>query len=147
MSWNKIEIIRNSRAYRKARELMTATIESPKQLLKLVASAQAKVGNGKNSGRLSNVMESTKAAIRLVKAYAVGEYRDVSFESLALIVSSIIYLVMPIDLIPDFILALGFADDAALLAWTFRAVAEDIERFIQWEELSEMPDTSDQRAD
>jgi uncharacterized membrane protein YkvA (DUF1232 family) len=147
MSWNKTEIVRNSRAYKKARELVTTTVENPKQLLKLIANAQSKAEKSNASGRLSAVMESTKAAIRLLKAYAIGEYRDVSFESLALIVSSIIYFVMPIDLIPDFIVALGFTDDAALLAWTFRSVAEDIERFIGWEQQSDLPDATDHEVD
>ena len=147
MSWNKTDMVRNSRAYKKARELVTATIESPKQLLKLIASAQSKANKNNASGRLSGVMESIRAAIRLLKAYAVDEYRDVSFESLALIVSSIIYFVMPIDVIPDFIVALGFTDDAALLAWTFRSVAEDIERFIQWEHQSDLPDATIRELD
>jgi len=142
MSWNKTEIVRNSRAYKKARKLVAATIENPKQLLKLITSAQAKTDTSYTSGSLSGVMESTKAAMRLVKAYAVGQYRDVSLESLALIVSSIIYFVMPIDLIPDFIIAFGFTDDAALLAWTFRSVADDIERFIRWEMQSDVLDTN-----
>ena len=147
MAWNKSEIVRNSRAYKKAHALVAATIKSPKQLLKLVSNAQTKISKGKNSGRLAAVMESTSAAIRLVKAYALGEYRKVSFESLALIVSSIIYLVMPIDVIPDFIIALGFTDDAALLAWTFSSVAQDIERFIEWEKQGDVLDTNSEADD
>ena len=52
---------------------------------------------------------------------------------MALIVASIIYFVMPFDAVPDFIVGLGLLDDVALLAWTFRSVAQDIEAFIGWE--------------
>ena len=86
-----------------------------------------------DGGKLAEVLGSTRAAFRLLKAYAGGEYRDISLKSLTLIVSSIIYFVMPIDVLPDFILALGLTDDAALLVWTFQSVSEDIERFIKWE--------------
>ena len=50
-----------------------------------------------------------------------------------MIVASLIYFVSPIDLIPDFILGLGFIDDATVLAWTIRACAADLAAFIAWE--------------
>jgi uncharacterized membrane protein YkvA (DUF1232 family) len=82
---------------------------------------------------LASVATSIAAAFRLLNAYAKGQYRDISFESLALIVASIIYFVMPIDVIPDFIVAMGFVDDALLLSWTFKAVVSDIEKILAWE--------------
>lgn len=123
-----------SKAYRKAMYLVRETIKSPKRLFDLVASGQAKVSND-SFGRLSAIKQSIATAFRLIKSYAAGEWRDISLESFMLIVASIIYFVMPIDGIPDFILSLGYLDDAALLAWTFRSVADDIERFRQWEAI------------
>jgi uncharacterized membrane protein YkvA (DUF1232 family) len=122
----------NSWAYRKAKKLVSETIKSPKRLFDLVASGQNKVASDA-SGRLLEIKESISTAFRLIKSYAAGEWRDISVESFMLIVTSIIYLVMPIDAIPDFLLSLGFLDDAALLVWTFRSVADDFERFRLWE--------------
>ena len=134
MSYSKPNWLLRSRAYKKALDLVTATIRSPERLLELVSSAQLKaVGKEK----LAGLLEPIGASFRLLKAYAKGEYRDISLESLALIVASIIYFVMPIDVIPDFIIALGFTDDAALLAWTFKSVAADIEKFLEWEKEEE----------
>ena len=101
-------------------------------MLDLVSKAQSKAGQDRG-GKLAGVFDSISSSFRLLKAYAGGEYRQISLESMVLIVTSIIYFVMPIDVVPDFILALGFVDDAALLAWTFRTVAGDIEEFIEWE--------------
>ena len=147
MNDKKLTWLLNSRAYQKASRLVSATINSPQQLLKLVENAQAKLLRN-NDGKLADVIESTRAAFRLLKAYAAGDYRDISLKSLTLIVASIIYFVMPIDVVPDFILALGLADDAALLAWTFKSVAEDFSRFIEWEKAStqvdDEPDISEQ---
>src|SRR5690349_4387106 len=33
------------------------------------------------------------------------------------------YLALPVDLVPDFIPVLGYADDAIVVAWTLRSVA------------------------
>lgn len=38
------------------------------------------------------------------------------------IVGALAYFVLPIDLIPDFIMGVGFADDAAVIATAFKAV-------------------------
>jgi uncharacterized membrane protein YkvA (DUF1232 family) len=132
MNDKKLKWLLNSRAYQKASKLVSATISSPQQLLKLVDNAQAKISSNDGS-KLAEVLESARAAFRLLKAYAGGQYRDISPKSLTLIVASIIYFVMPIDVLPDFILGFGLTDDAALLAWTFRSVVEDVERFIKWE--------------
>lgn len=122
----------SSRAYRKAKAVVRDIINSPKRLLELVASARTKVQDD-SFGRLSEVKDSISTVFRLLSAYASGRWRDISLESLMLIVASIVYLVMPIDGIPDFLLSLGFVDDAALLAWTFRSVADDFDRFKLWE--------------
>lgn len=123
--------VRRSWAYQKAQQLVDQTLGQQGGLLSLIT----KVGllNSKNLGSLRELKGSLQATLRLLRSYAAGDYRDISKQSLALIVTSLIYLVMPFDAVPDFILALGFADDAALLAWTLRAVHADIQRFQQWE--------------
>lgn len=70
---------------------------------------------------------------RLIKAYAVGSYRDLSFKNLILIVAAILYFVNPFDLVPDLIPVTGLADDFAILLWIFKTVGAEIEKFIIWE--------------
>ena len=118
-------------AYLKASDLVKATIASPDKLAELAAKASTLASN--KAGALSDVAESLKTALRLVRSYAAREYRDISLQSLGLIVASIIYLVMPIDVLPDFVVGLGLTDDAALLAWTFRSVKDELRRFGAWE--------------
>jgi len=50
-----------------------------------------------------------------------------------MIIASIIYFVMPADLIPDLIAGVGYLDDASLLAWTISSFASDIDKFEEWE--------------
>jgi len=138
MSEKKPNWLLRSRAYTKALNLVNGITASPGRLLDLVSQAQGKFSAGRG-GKLGEMIESVSAAFRLVKAYAAGTYREISLESLGLIVASIIYFVMPLDVLPDFILGLGLTDDAALFAWTLRAVASDLERFMQWEASQDEP--------
>ena len=121
----------NSWAYRKARTLVDATVSSPEKLLGLVSKAANFATS--NSASLAKVADSLKTALRLLSHYASGDYRDISLQSLGLLVASIIYLIMPLDAMPDFIIGLGLTDDAALLAWTLRSIMDDLERYTIWE--------------
>ncbi|HEX5370133.1 MAG TPA: YkvA family protein [Dehalococcoidia bacterium] len=85
------------------------------------------------SGPLDKILDDVAALVRLVVAYARGTYRDVSGQSMTLILAGLIYLASPVDLIPDFIPVAGFTDDAAVLALIIRTVHGELEAFMNWE--------------
>ncbi len=124
-----------SRFYGRSRSKAADYLHNRDKLNGLIDKASIKA-NGKK-GRLRDVWTSLLSFLRLIRAYANGSYRQVSTQSLLLIVAAVIYFVSPIDLIPDFILGLGLIDDATLLAWTIRACASDIAAFTEWEHGSD----------
>ncbi len=132
MNEEKPNWLLNSRAYDKASGLVKVLLDSPERLAKMLSSAQTKLEKHK-SGRIGELMTMILACFRLLKCYVKGEYRDISFESLALILASIVYFVMPLDVLPDFLFGVGLTDDAMLLGWMLRSVADDLKRFIEWE--------------
>lgn len=122
----------NTRAYKKAKGLVGAIVASPKKMLALLEKASQKSGK-EAKGIVGKTLESLKIMIRLLSAYAKGEYRAIGMDNLALIVAAIVYFVMPLDALPDIIAVFGLADDAAVLAWTWKTVKTEIERFLEWE--------------
>jgi uncharacterized membrane protein YkvA (DUF1232 family) len=70
---------------------------------------------------------------RLVKAYALGQYKEVPWKTILLIVAAIIYFVNPLDLVPDIIPLTGLTDDFAVLLWVYNSVSNEIEKFLTWE--------------
>nr|WP_281427646.1 DUF1232 domain-containing protein [Mesobacillus maritimus] len=73
----------------------------------------------------------------LVRAYIKGDYRNIPYGSLVLIVGAILYFVMPADAIPDVIAGLGFTDDAAVIGFTLRQVKADLDKFNAWKREQE----------
>ena len=71
--------------------------------------------------------------VRVIESYSSGSYTYVPWKSIALIVAGILYFTYPMDLIPDFIPVSGIIDDVALIAWIYKSVQEDIEKFLDWE--------------
>lgn len=71
---------------------------------------------------------------RLIKAYALGNYRQIPWKTILLIVAAIIYFVNPLDLIPDVVPLTGLTDDFAVLVWVYNSVSSEIDKFVAWEE-------------
>jgi uncharacterized membrane protein YkvA (DUF1232 family) len=82
---------------------------------------------------LGEAFEIVKTFSRLVVAYLRGEYRDVPWKTIVLIVAALVYFLSPFDLIPDFIPVIGYVDDAAVLVWVAKSIKDDLDRFLAWE--------------
>ena len=102
-------------------------------LVELVKEAVSKLqANGFREG-MAGVTGQLQLLIRMVRAYASGEYKALPWKSLVSIVAVLIYFVSPIDLIPDFLPVIGLTDDVALVVWLMKTLGDDIARFAEWE--------------
>jgi uncharacterized membrane protein YkvA (DUF1232 family) len=86
----------------------------------------------RNRGPLADVWGYLTALFRLLRAYISGDYRDIPWVSIVLVIVAIIYFVSPIDLIPDFLPA-GYIDDAAVIALVIAQIQADLDNFLAWE--------------
>lgn len=84
------------------------------------------------AGPLLEYIEDVKTFFHLLADYWRGEYREVSFRTIAAIVGALAYLLSPIDVIPDCIPLIGYLDDAAVLGLCFKIVSVDIDRYRRW---------------
>ncbi len=87
----------------------------------------------KGRGVLGEAWDSLIISCRMLQAYLRGDYRKIPWKTLVAIVGAMVYFVMPLDFIPDFILGFGFTDDVALILWTVKSIKDDIENYSQWE--------------
>jgi uncharacterized membrane protein YkvA (DUF1232 family) len=71
--------------------------------------------------------------LRLIRAHSDGRYRDVPESTFTVIVAAIIYLVNPLDVIPDALPALGYLDDATVVSLAVRRSRGTLDDFMAWE--------------
>jgi len=69
-----------------------------------------------------------------VRAAVRGDYPQVTRGHLAILAAAVLYVVSPIDLVPEGLLSVvGLADDAVVLGWLVAALVNDTEGFLMWE--------------
>jgi uncharacterized membrane protein YkvA (DUF1232 family) len=76
---------------------------------------------GRHLGRLPFVRD-------VVASYYAVLDRDTPTSAKVILAGAIAYFVMPFDLVPDFIVGLGMADDAAVFAAAFKTLAGVVEK-------------------
>lgn len=75
---------------------------------------------------------------RLLRAYVVGDYREIPWKTMLTLVAALLYFVNPLDLIPDVIPVTGLTDDFAVLVWVYNAMRLEIDKFLAWEKAREV---------
>lgn len=85
--------------------------------------------------------------IRMVKsATKKGGYKP-HFKNVIVSGLVLLYLISPIDLIPDWIPVVGVLDDLALLAFAIPLLVKEAEKFIAWEASRKNDDQSIEEAE
>ena len=103
----------------------------------------------KGEGKLAEVQREGLLLWKLAKDAITGRYRGLKKRNLFLIVAGLMYLVNPMDLVPDFIFAFGFGDDVAVLMYVFKKLDYEIKAYEAWrdEEAELASDSSSYEED
>lgn len=82
-----------------------------------------------SAGPLRRFTWKIRLAWGLVRDTVSGEYRELSKADMLLIVAALAYLVLVVDIVPDFIPVMGLLDDCVVLSWLFGRFAKELERY------------------
>lgn len=84
-----------------------------------------------------NGLEEAKSDLRLLMDYvadiAHGNYCNYRIDRLLIILSALLYVIDPIDIVPDFLVG-GFLDDATVIGWAITKVAEELQEYKSFKE-------------
>lgn len=86
--------------------------------------------SGANS--LSKYAELGKIMFAMIKDIRKGNYKNVPWFTIATVVVSLLYVLNPMDVIPDFIPGVGFIDDVAVLTIGIGWIESDLHRYLDW---------------
>ena len=103
----------------------------PGELNQMISNAGKKLA-GTSQSRLSGAQENLTLFLDLLNCYVRGTYRGVSNETLVATAAAVLYFLVPLDFIPDFILAWGFLDDIAVISYIYHQVSDELEKFKAW---------------
>ena len=103
------------------------------RLMELAKQVMGKLNTVGFKGNMAEFQSNVQLLIRMVRAYASGEYKGLPWKSLVSIVAVLIYFISPIDIIPDFLPLIGITDDIALVVWLIKTLGSDVNKFSEWE--------------
>lgn len=118
-------------AFGRARAAAVRVLRRRFRLLRLARGAYDKYLSKQRHVRA--VKHDLYAMIRLARAWARREYREVPWKTVLYAVAALVYFVNPIDAIPDAFALIGFVDDVAVVGAVGRAIHQDLQRFRTWE--------------
>ena len=85
----------------------------------------------KNNNQLSDLVEEIKTLMSLIMDFTKKKYTNISTTTMLTIIAGLIYLVNPVDLIPDIFIG-GFVDDAAVLGYVLKRIGSELDQYKQW---------------
>lgn len=90
-------------------------------------------GYAKNKKHLiQNFKADLQTLVFLLRAWSKGAYPNVPPKTILLVVAALLYFLSPVDTIPDFLGAMGFTDDAAVVLFVLGTIKDEINLYRDW---------------
>ena len=86
----------------------------------------------KESSFLRQYWKDIKTSFALLKDWYMGNYKKIPFRMVASIAVAMLYLVSPLDVVPDWLPFGGLLDDALVLAAIFAMSRRDLDEYLVW---------------
>lgn len=87
---------------------------------------------GESGARFTRLRGDLRLLQGLCAAWWRGEYRAIGSQALVAVVAALVYFLMPLDMVPDWLLGVGLLDDLAVLAWVLRTWEDELQAYRVW---------------
>ena len=88
-------------------------------------------------GPLLEFLDTAGMYFQMIKDYFCGEYKEVPVGTIAAVIGTLLYVLSPVDLIPDIIPVVGYLDDAAVFAMCMKLTEYDLDKYRRFKEKRE----------
>ncbi|WP_425800751.1 YkvA family protein [Desulfitobacterium sp. Sab5] len=89
---------------------------------------------GMKKKELKDAWKNVLLLIDVVRDWKDGSYRDIPKRTIILLVAALLYLVTPVDMVPDFIPLTGLLDDVTVIGFVVNQVSQELEKYKAWKE-------------
>ena len=120
---------------KKEEEKVNETFESVKkkkyseQEINKVLKNEDKIKAKMNDESLKAFIEDVKIFFLMLKDFFTGNYKEIPVGTIIAIAGSLLYVLSPFDIIPDFLAGIGYVDDAGVITLCLNGVREDVEKY------------------
>ena len=74
--------------------------------------------------------------LSMLRAYIKKQYTDVAIGTILAAVAGLIYVVNPMDVVPEYIIGFGIVDDAAVIGIILQALHMDLNKYKKWQKAN-----------
>src|SRR5690606_23885388 len=101
---------------------------------RLPALLMAVARKGEGGARFARLRGDLSLLGGLCAAWWRGEYRAIGNQALVAVVAALVYFLVPLDMVPDWLPGVGLLDDLAVLAWVLRTWEAELQAYRTWRE-------------
>lgn len=83
------------------------------------------------------LLEHGRLLLSMIKDYFTGAYREVPYWAIGAGALALVYVLSPIDAIPDILPGVGYLDDATVLAFCLKLIESELSRYKEWKATRE----------
>jgi len=113
------------KGYKKAEELLN----EPEKLEIFLQKLEKKL---KVIPKVGNTLAIVPTMISLIRRYVMKEYTEIPLGTIIAIISALIYILSPIDFVPDAIPGAGYIDDALVISVCLKLIGSDVDDYQKW---------------
>lgn len=98
----------------------------------------------RRNGPIKKYLNIVSNLFSMLKDYKNGKYREMPWHTIASVIVVLLYVLNPLDIIPDFLPGFGFIDDASVFALAYKFIKTDYENYMTWKNNESNPKLKDQ---
>ena len=92
------------------------------------------------NSRFDQYIDEAKTMLSLIKDFWKKDYTKIPWYAMTAIVFSLLYVLNPMDLSPDYIPIVGYIDDVTVFSFALTLVSKDLKAYKEWKSSSEEVD-------
>lgn len=107
----------------------------PEDIEKVVSQSSKIESKILGSKQLMGVLADAKLLLELIRDYWKKDYTEIPWYAITAITFSLLYILNPLDISPDFIPFVGYIDDITVFTFALNLVKKDVNTYKNWKKI------------